>query len=482
MLDTAADDTTILNAWPACTSSSLDANDLPDLRAKLRQLSESPPSDPSYARLLGGLDRQIHDLLLCLRPAFRRAALPLSREERSRSVEMSDVLGQLAECHLRRLRESPALDVAHDGLLAVYRRFEVCVLAGTTVPPKLWLRASEMHRALIRCAAGNAEMQHLFHDGRLIYTRLLAMGCVSPEHLSAQEIGDTIDWLDATEIPVVLHDNRPREADESWFWVELKQDRGPQRFARRLPPSRPGVMVFSLAPLASHALADATRLAPLPEEADSSDGEAASLAALLRRIADQFAGSHKRKLNRRSNSYPVKVCIGLPDICRLIDPTCAEAPELSEWIVINESAGGFAIMHVSGFIEGIVSGGVIALRADEDESWTICLVRWSRSDNPEHVELGLQILSNGAQAVDIAFRSAALNPARTVKHALLLPALPALRPKFAILAPAGSYTARRFVLVAQTSHVYITQGRLISLDVQTATVELFQFDLDPYPI
>ena len=151
-------------------------------------------------------------------------------------------------------------------------------------------------------------------------------------------------------------------------------------------------------------------------------------------------------------------------------------------MVINESAGGFAIMHVSGFIEGIVSGGVIALRADADESWTICLVRWSRSDNPEHVELGLQILSNGAQAVDIAFRHGASNPVRTVKHALLLPALPALRPKFAILAPAGSYTARRFVLVAQTSHVYITQGRLISLDLRTATVELFQFDLDPYPI
>jgi hypothetical protein len=149
-------------------------------------------------------------------------------------------------------------------------------------------------------------------------------------------------------------------------------------------------------------------------------------------------------------------------------------------MVINESAGGFAIMHVSGFIEGIVSGGVIALRAEPEHKWTICLVRWSRSDNPEHVELGLEILSNGAQAVDIAFRSA--TGARALRHALLLPALPALRSKFAILAPAGTYTARRFVMVAQSAHVYITQGRLISLDLQTGSVELFQFELDPYPI
>lgn len=482
MLDTAEDEITILNAWPDCAPASLAAADLPDLRAKLRQLSESPPDDPTYARLLGVLDRQVHDRLLRLRPFLRRAALPLSREAQSSSVEMSDALGQLAECHLQALRVLPALDTARDGLLAVYRRFEVCVLANATVPPKLWLRASEMHFALTRCAEGNAEVPGPAHDGHFIYSRLLALGCVSPENLSAQEIGDTIDWLDGAEIPVVLHDDRPREADESWFWVELKQDRGPQQIARHPPPSRPGVMVFSLAPLASHALANATQLAPQPEEAVSGDGEAASLAALLRRIAYQFSGSHKRKLNRRANSYRVKVCTGLPNICRLIDPTSVEPPELSDWMVLNESAGGFAIKHASGFIEGIVSGGVIALRAEADQSWTICLVRWSRSDNPEHVELGLQILSNGAQAVDIAFRDGTLNPVRAVRHALLLPALPALRPKFAILAPAGSYTARRFVLVAQTSHVYITQGRLISLDLRTATVELFQFDLDPYPI
>lgn len=481
MLNTAADDITIPSAWSDRPAQSRDA-DLSALRENLQQLDALRPSDGAYTERLEVLDGQVGEALLRLRPALRRAALPLSPDARMRSVDMSEILGELAECHLRLVRESASLGAACDGLRAVYRRFEVCALAGTTVPPKLWLRASEMHRALTRSAAGSPETQHRVRIGRLIYSRLLALGCISPEHLSAQEIGETVDWLDAAEIPVVLHQGRPAEADESWFWVELKQDRGPQQFARRPPPSRSGVMVFTLEPLASHALASAARLAPLPDEADSGDGEAASRAALLRRTADQFSGSHKRRLNRRSSRYRVKVCTGLADIRRLIDPACIEPPELSDWMVINESAGGFAIMHVSGFIEGIVSGGVVALRADPDASWTICLVRWSRSDNPEHLELGLQILSNGAQAVDIAFRSAAPNAPRSVRQALLLPALPALRPKFAILTPAGSYTARRFVLVAQTGHTYVTQGRLISLDLQTAAVELFQFELDPYPI
>lgn len=478
MLDTIADEIESLDDWLAAVPPSLEVVDLQALLDKLRKLNDLPASDVSYARVLSRLDGLTQDLVLRLRPAFRRAVLPLSREARSRSVEMAEVLGQLAECHLRRLRETRDAGVARDGLLAVYRRLEVCVLAGTTVPPKLWLRASEMHRALAAGAAGSEDP-----NGLLIYSRLLALGCLSPEHLSAEEIGDAVDWLDAADIPVLLHEDRPKDSDESWFWIERKQDRGPQQFGRRIPPARPGVLVFSLGPLASHALACATQLAPEQEQSEAGNGEAASLAALLRRIADQFSSSHKRKLNRRRNNYRISVCTGLPDIRRLIDPACADdPPALSEWMVINESAGGFAVMHISGFIEGIVSGGVIALRAASDDPWTICLVRWSRSDNPEHVELGLQILSNGAQAVDIAFRSSGSHAARIVRHALLLPALPALRPKFAILAPAGTYTARRFVMVAQTDHLYVTQGRLISLDVQTATVELFQFDLDPYPI
>lgn len=482
MLDTAAEDTTLLDLSLERAPSSPHGADLHQLRGELEQLSKLPTNDPCYAHAICVIDGRVHALLLHLRPSFRRAALPLSHDARSRSADMADVLGRLAECYLRLVRESPTVSAARNGLLAVYWRFEVCALAGTTVPPKLWLRAAEMYRALTRCAAADPETQRQAHDGRLIYGRLLALGCASPEHLSAQEIGDTVDWLDATEIPILLHDSRPREADESWFWIERKQDRGPQQFARRPPPGRPGVMVFSLAPLASHALARATQLAPLPEEADSGGGEAASFAALLRRIACQFSGSHRRRLTRRASNYPVTVCTGLPDIRRLIDPAGTAPPGLSEWMVINESAGGFAITHLSGFIEGIVSGGVVALRAETDESWTICLVRWSRSDNSEHVELGLEILSTGAQAVDIAFRSGAANAPRTLHQALLLPALPALRPKFAILAPAGAHTARRFVLVAQTDHVYVTQGRLISLDLRTATVELFQFDLDPYPI
>ena len=66
--------------------------------------------------------------------------------------------------------------------------------------------------------------------------------------------------------------------------------------------------------------------------------------------------------------------------------------------------------------------------------------------------------------------------------ALLLPPLAGMRRHHAILAPAGTYTSRRFVLVREGRHLYVAQGRVLSMEVQTASVELFQYEIDPYAL
>lgn len=483
MLDTPADEISNLSAWLESASAVPGFVDLPRLRTCLAQL-EQLPLDVRHMSLLARADVLSHNALQRLRPGLRETALPLARDARARSAEASDLLDQLSRCHLRVLKALRHADSARAGLLALYRRFEVAVLAGATVPSGLWLCAGEMYRTLTQVPHDSLE-----HDAaqkaKLVFVRLLALSCLSPQHLSAGEIGEAVDWLDETMIPIVLHDTPPASADETWFWFDFDLDQAPRQFGRRAPPSRSGIVTFSLGPLASHALATAALLAPEQDDDAGAAEREASVAALLRRVADQFSNAHRRRLSRRRNNYRVSACIGLAEIRRLLSgdaDTPGDAPPLSEWMVVNESAGGFAIMHVGGHIEGIVSGGVLALRAEDSETWVICLIRWSRSDNPAHVELGLQVLSNGAQSVEIAFRAASPGSERGLHQALLLPAVPALRPKFAILAPAGTYTSRRFVMVAQTGHVYVTQGRLISLDLQTAAVELFQFELDPYPM
>lgn len=153
---------------------------------------------------------------------------------------------------------------------------------------------------------------------------------------------------------------------------------------------------------------------------------------------------------------------------------------MTEWMVLNESPTGYAVMHVAGTVEGLVPGSVIALRPAPDKPWNICVVRWMKSENPEHIELGLELVSPAARSVQLMFRNG--DPAQQPTPGLLLPAIPALRENPALLAPSGAFSARRFFIVSGEDKTQVTQGRLLSMDMQTGAIELFQFESDPYPM
>jgi hypothetical protein len=80
--------------------------------------------------------------------------------------------------------------------------------------------------------------------------------------------------------------------------------------------------------------------------------------------------------------------------------------------------------------------------------------------------------------VTIGFRGGNL---RLTAPALILPPEPALRRNRGILAPAGTYTSHAFSLQHE-KHSSVAQARTLSLDMQTASVEFFQYEIDPYPI
>jgi hypothetical protein len=200
--------------------------------------------------------------------------------------------------------------------------------------------------------------------------------------------------------------------------------------------------------------------------------------SVLRRLRDRWAMPPMREQARRRHQYTVQVCIGLRAIWDL-GRGVADRARVAEWLVLNESPGGYAIMCVSG-VEGSVSAGMaLALRRGAAEPWSICIARWVRSDNPDQIELGLQVMSQSFASIQVGFRGSEL---RTTSPALMLPALPPMRRNAVILAPAGTYTSRRFVLVRDGPQLYVAQGRALGLDMQTANVEMFQYETDPYAL
>ncbi|QDQ25531.1 hypothetical protein FNU76_03710 [Chitinimonas arctica] len=72
----------------------------------------------------------------------------------------------------------------------------------------------------------------------------------------------------------------------------------------------------------------------------------------------------------------------------------AKSIEHDEWVVENQSAGGFgAILPVEGH-DWVRLGVLLAVRNDEQSSWMIAVIRRLNRINPEQIYAGVQILTN----------------------------------------------------------------------------------------
>ncbi|MBI4294473.1 MAG: hypothetical protein HY661_23590 [Betaproteobacteria bacterium] len=158
---------------------------------------------------------------------------------------------------------------------------------------------------------------------------------------------------------------------------------------------------------------------------------------LLRQLVQRWGNIQSRQFSRQRTHSRVELLVGLRDIWNcLVGERRGLVPREGRrgWIAANESPGGFSLMHFSGTCDPIRVGEVVAVRTAD--ACHICLVRWVQSENPEHLELGLQKIAPNATPVTLAHADTA-----TGGPALLLPEMPALGQAAAILAPCGRMEA-----------------------------------------
>jgi hypothetical protein len=152
-------------------------------------------------------------------------------------------------------------------------------------------------------------------------------------------------------------------------------------------------------------------------------------------------------------------------------------------MVTNESPDGYALMHISGHTDHLKVGDIVALQAvgDQAESppaWHVCIIRWAISENPEHIELGLQVLAPKAVSVEI------VHPYNTESSnkvaALMLPPTPPLRPMQSLVLPAGllKEKTRRIIVLLEAGNLEIREVQTTHLDEQTSTIEIFSVSPD----
>ena len=466
--------------------------ELAEARARLSAFSALPVSINQFHRILDLFQGRADTVATAINALLRDAGQPLAPDLLLLAQHLDHLESQICDGYLRvikdiehrfvRSRRRDPSSVAARALKAARERLAIAAYSAQAAPRELW---AQIHH-LYRVSRANQLPPEAAADAGRIYREMLAFAAIQPERLSGQEVAGAADYLGRFATAVMLFDTPPTTADFRMFWVDPALDSAPVALARKLPPAGDEVVYFSCTRLGTLA---AEHLRELEAGTDPAQlrlpPEAAKPAyrGLLRKLHETWAEPPTRHLVRRGHSYPVRMCIGLAALARLFDSQCGDDAELatqSEWTVLNESPSGFALVHATGDIGGVQTGEAVAIRAADNKPWDICIVRWVRNEPPDTVEVGLQILASSAQTVRLAFRHTPA-PQPTVT-ALRVPALRALRAHDAILAPSGTVISQRFVMVAEDERTHVAQGRVVNLDLQTACVELFQFQDDPYPL
>lgn len=478
-------------------------DDLAALRAHLHEAFAAGGIATKLPLLCAAAER-IADIAGRLRPQFLARRLPVETSLFEASGQLCalalDVAGALADVagegrRSRLLAPAPEREPGPCALDLLTEVFVLSGLAAAAPPAGAWRLAHAI--AARHGVASVAEGDAL----RCAYLRLLAVAVVQPEGLTGRELAWLYEFLDARVLGAAGLAAVGGDHGAVAWWLDPAADLGPQATARRPLPdagaAAGAVWSFNPRPMAQKlgeciewvtARMTAVELAGMQCEVDplTVDEEMfppglapLETLALLRRLRSHWMAAPVRGQPRRQHQYVVQVGVGLQVVWDIGRAGAHDSTLLQEWMVLNESPGGLAIMSVAGVHGEIETGGALALRRDPEQPWAVCIVRWVRSECAGRIEVGLQIIGSSFQPVMVGFRGRAV---QQLTPALALPVMEPLRRHPAMLAVAGTYASRRFVFVREAGTVYVAQARALGLDMQTSSVELFQYEIDPYPI
>jgi hypothetical protein len=202
---------------------------------------------------------------------------------------------------------------------------------------------------------------------------------------------------------------------------------------------------------------------------------------VLSRLLGRWSDSGKRRFHRRRQNCRTLLSAGIDGLWQLSQKGDAVNVDLSTWMITNESPEGYAVMHVSGKVGTLSVGDVAAVRTGSDQNWQICMVRWAVSENPEHLELGLQILA--PRAVPAVVAQASDSKGTEHLRVLILPEIPRLRAGQWLVVASGALPRQRkkLLLVVEEGNVAVREVKSTHVDEQTGSIEILSIEADENP-
>ena len=424
-------------------------------------------------------------LLPRLDAALASGTLPLSIQTRNAAGTAEELLTELAYSYKLLLVEQSRrlFGFASSGraLLPVLRaiqmlaqRLKLGYRMYATNPKAVWHELHELYQFALRRGLANRSLVDGGETPMSVYRGALLLAFAEPLKLMQGDLDRVAAWLDRFGNQATLGPAGQQKSGQGLFLIKAQRDVPGYALSKRHHPVPQGHdLVLNTLPLAEHLLDQLARLSAgetaaslsLPAEADDP-----AFRDLMGRLVKHWGAVPNRRFTRLRTHARVEVCVGIRGIWEFLNSRGAAKAGNGEWMVTNESPRGFALMHVKGPIESIRVGEVVGLRTRESHTCHICVVRWVLSDNPEHLELGLEELAPTARPVSIRKTRGAPQEAERV---LLLPEVPSLNQAPAILAPLFPLDSTcELSLGDLQSKLRVRATRLLE---RTVSVQLVQF-------
>jgi hypothetical protein len=424
-------------------------------------------------------------LLPRLGAALASGTLPLSIASRNAAALAEDLLTELAYSYKLLLVEQSrrlfgfassgrallpvvrAMQMLADRLRLGYRMY-------ATNPKSVWLELHELYQFALRRGLTSRALEEGGQTPLSVYRSALLIAFAEPLKLMQGDLDRVIAWLERFGHLAALGPAGQQKTGQGLFLIKSQRDVPGYALSKRHHPVPQGHdLLLTTLPLAEALLDQLARLSAGESPASLGVPEQASdpvFRDLMGRLVKHWGAVPNRRFTRLRTHARVEICVGIRGIWEFINSRGASRPVVGEWMVTNESPRGFALMHVKGPIDSIRVGEVLGLRTRDSQTCHICVVRWVLSDNPEHLELGLEELAPTARAVSIRKTRDAAHQAEPV---LLLPEVPSLNQAPAILAPIFPLDSTcELSLGDLQSKLRVRATRLLE---RTVSVQLVQF-------
>ncbi|MCX7892397.1 MAG: hypothetical protein N2544_08550 [Burkholderiales bacterium] len=453
---------------------------------RLVTLNRRPQGARGRVRLLDMLRERVETLVPRLDRNLAGAALPLAPPLRETAYLIEKLLKELGAGYAAAVTQTPrawlafglkrqiqaplahAIDLAARRLALTHRLY-------ARSPGGIWAELHLLYGLARELALDQREPEPAGRSPAVAYRDALLIAFAEPARLMSGELALVQDYLARFGSLAELVDAAPDAKPRGVFVIDPRRDRpGVAAAKRKEGDDAPGARFLVTRALVERIESQFVRLQSgvspdtlgLPESARS-----VAYRALMRRLAANWRGDKRRRSARLRFHPRVDVQFGLGEAWDALGSAspCAPARTASEWVIANESAAGFALRLMSGAAGQVAVGDVVLVRSRERGRHYLCMVRRVVSNNPDHLEIGLQQLAPRVHAAVATLEPGGRGEALKV---LFCPALPARNQPAMLVVADGARRSRRELYLKRAQG--LAPVRVQRVAERTTAVELLE--------